>query len=580
MTQQVKSPMAYVSAEKKAQRELGEGKTVMKRRTFLATLSGGFAAGVLGETTGPARPMTLDLRAPLREAVSCILHRMDPGANYRPWFAVDVKNWKPTKLRQDVWDIGDMSGRFLEALVLARNMIEPTPDMLVAEQRIREFLIAQLGSDGLVLHADRKGPDHMFSQGSALYGLVTDYDAGRDPAQRRQIADLIAGLDRHARYEADYIWFPDVATQVAPCAHMAAYQVLPIVRFYELTSDRVALQYAERLSRWAFYHDPTVSPEGMITKTAWEGHLHAWMDTYSGLIRCARVGTGLDRKEVVTRSQKLYEWVKQNYTSPYGWVADSVGSETCETCTISSAMRLALELIKEGHTEHWNDIERFVRNQVVENQFRDIDHLGIADPLTSQGLKGAFESYAAPNTLIAVQDGTIEGCCINGGIRCLFLAYQNVIHETAEAVRINLLLSHATPGIETICYLPHEGRFELYTKAPKTIWVRCPDWMNPETVRVDGPAGLNHSMDSATQCFRIYGAKAGTHIILTFEPRQQSDLSVVATKKYDVKWRGDTVMQLTPPGRPYPIYQRDSLARLTPTLETRYEPYKQPRVQW
>jgi len=580
MTRKVKSSMAYVPAEKKAQRELGEVKTVMKRRTFLAALSGGFATAVLGKTTGAARPLTLDLRAPLRQAVSCIQNRMDPAAGYRPWFAVDVKDWIPTKLRHDVWDIGDMSGRFLEALVLARNMTAPTTDTLLAEQRIREFLNAQLGSEGLVVHEDRKGPDHMFSQGSALYGMVTDYDAGRDPALRRRIMALITGLDHHGRHQADYISFPDVATQFAPCAHMAAYQVLPIVRFYELSGESAALLYAERLSRWAFYHDPTVTAEGVITKTAWEGHLHAWMDTYSGIIRCARAGAGLDRKEVVTRSQKLYEWVKQNYTTPYGWVADSVGSETCETCTISSAMRLALELIKEGHTEYWNDIERFVRNQVVENQFRDVDHLGIQDPLTAQGLKGAFESYAAPNTLIAVRDGTIEGCCINGGIRCLFLAYQNVIHETAEVVRINLLLSHATPGIETISYLPHEGRFELYPQSAKTIWIRCPDGLNPDTVVVDGPAGLRHAIDRTGHALRISGAKPGARLVVTFEPGQHSNASVVATKKYDVKWRGDTVTQLTPPGRPYPIYQRDSLARLTRPLETRYEPYEQPRVQW
>ena len=112
----------------------------MKRRTFLAALSGSFAAGRTGQATASARPLTLDLRVPLRQAVSCIQNRMDPDARYRPWFAVDVKNWTPTgKLRHDVWDIGDMSGRFLEALVVARNMVEPTPDMLLAENGSGSF---------------------------------------------------------------------------------------------------------------------------------------------------------------------------------------------------------------------------------------------------------------------------------------------------------------------------------------------------------------------------------------------------------------------------------------------------------
>jgi glycerol uptake facilitator-like aquaporin len=66
----------------------------------------------------------------------------------------------------------------------------------------------------------------MFSQGSALYGLVTDFNAGNDPALGRRIEALIGGLDRRDQHEADYLWFPEVATSIAPCAHMAAYQVL------------------------------------------------------------------------------------------------------------------------------------------------------------------------------------------------------------------------------------------------------------------------------------------------------------------------------------------------------------------
>lgn len=99
---------------------------------------------------------------------------MDPAAQFRPWFAVDVGDWIPTGLGHDVWDIGDMSGRPLEALILARNMVEPAQDALLAERHIRNFLLSNLGSYGLVMNSDRSAPDHMFSQGSALYGLVTD----------------------------------------------------------------------------------------------------------------------------------------------------------------------------------------------------------------------------------------------------------------------------------------------------------------------------------------------------------------------------------------------------------------------
>ena len=92
----------------------------------------------------------------------------------------------------------------------------------------------------------------MFAQGSAVYALATDYDANRSPQLVERIQSFIAALDRRAQHAADYLWFPEVATEIAPCSHMAAYQVLPAVRFYELTRYRPALTYAAGLSRWAF----------------------------------------------------------------------------------------------------------------------------------------------------------------------------------------------------------------------------------------------------------------------------------------------------------------------------------------
>jgi hypothetical protein len=552
----------------------------MLRRDFLSTLWGGAIAGALPRAKTLSQPPTLDIRKPVRLATTCISNRMDPSADYRPWFLVEVKDSKPIRLHHDIWDFGDMSGRFLEGLILARNMFDPISSMLHDEGRIRKFLISLLGPDGLVMNPDQHGIDHMFAQGSALYGLVTDFNDGHDPVVAERIRALIVGLDKLAHHESDYLWFPQVATPIAPCSHMAAYQVLPVVRFYELTKDPAALLYAERLSCWAFYHDPTVTDAGVITKTGWEGHLHAWMDTYSGIIRCARAGGDLDRNEVMARSQRLFEWVKQNYTTPYGWVADSVGSETCETCTISSAIRLALELIKEGHVQYWDDVERFVRNQLVSNQFRDVNVLGIEDPATARGLRGAFESYAAPNTLIASRDGGIEGCCINGGIRAFFLAYESAVQESDEAIQINLLLSRTTRGVKFISYLPHHGRLELYPRTSKDILVRLPKWLSAQDVKTDGPSGLKQVKGKTGNYLQFSGVTPQTRIVLSFNPKEEVITSVVAKKKYEVSWRADTVMSLTPKGKPYPTYQADSSLTDSVDVAMQDDGYRVPTVSW
>ena len=420
----------------------------------------------------------------------------------------------------------------------------------------------------------------MFAQGSAVYALATDYDANRSPQLVERIQSFIAALDRRAQHAADYLWFPEVATEIAPCSHMAAYQVLPAVRFYELTRYRPALTYAAGLSRWAFYHDPTVTTDGVITKTGWEGHLHAWMDTYSGIIRCARAGGNLDANTVVARSRRLLEWVKQNYTSPFGWVADSVGSKTCETDTITSFIRLALELIKEGHGEYWNDIERFVRNQLVENQFRNVRDLRIRNERTAQGLEGAFESYAHPNTLIALKKGTIEGCCINGGDRGLFLAYQNAIHESPDGIRINLLWTGATSGVEVVSYASHEGRLDLRPTSQKPLLVRCPDWLPPGTVRVEGVSSASPVHVAGTDYLRIVDAKPRSRITLRFDQPEVQKECRVAGVPYKIRWRGDTVTELKPAGKPYPIFARAPLSLGKTPFKSWDTDYRQPRVRW
>jgi hypothetical protein len=547
----------------------------MTRRSFLAIP----VAASMRATASEVRPATLDVREPMGNAVECLINRMDTSMKYQPWFAVDVVNGRPTKLRHDVWDFGDTSGRFVEALILARQMIQPDPAMILAEKRINRFFNSLFDSTGLVYNPALKQTDHMFAQGSALYALVTEFEEGRNANVRTRIENFIAGLNRVAVQERDYLWFPQVATKKGACPHQAAYQILPAVRFYELTGYAPALRFAARLSRWPLYHDDTVTPSGVITKTGWEGHLHAWMDTFSGIVRCARAGAPeLDRREITQRAYRLFEWVKTNYTSPFGWVADSVGAKTCETDTITSTIRMALELIKEGHAEYWNDIERFVRNQLVENQFRNLETLRLADPKVARGVQGSFESWADPNTLLAVKNADIEGCCINGGMRGLFLASQNAIHETAEEIRVNLLISAASAGLEIASYLPYEGRLDLYAGGRKSIRVRTPDWLHPNDVRVSGPAGLHVEIESSAVWLKRVAA--GVPIVLRFEQPEAERTHIVAERTYRALWRGDTVLRLLPNGGEYPIYERAALNKSAAASKPRdLFPISQ-RVHW
>jgi hypothetical protein len=489
----------------------------------------------------------------MRAAAECLMNRMDPDQNYRPWFGVQIEKGLPAKLVHEKWDLGDTSGRFLEAFIMARQMLSPPPFMRLSEGRIRRFLNS-LFQDGVISGEDATGIDHMFAQGSALYALVSDYAASPGAGLRARVERFILALEKLAVKEEDYSWYPQVATKQAPCSHMGAYQIFPMVRFYELTRFRPALRFSERLSRWVLFHDPTITPDGVITKTGWEGHLHAWMDSFSGIIRCAAAGANLDYGAICRRAEKLYLWVREHYTTDFGWVADSVGSQTCETDTITSFIRLALELTRIGRHDYWNDIERAVRNQLVENQFRNVDRLHISEAAVRKGVRGAFESYGHPNTLLALQKGTLEGCCIHGGMRGLFLAFQNAVTVSGDAIRVNLLLSNSRPQLEVVSFLPHQGRLQLHARSRQPIDVRCPDWLQPDKARVDGPGSLKVESESKGPYLRLSGLNAGAKVSIDFDLPEKGKSYTVAGRRYKAKWRGDTVLELSPLGEPYPTY--------------------------
>src|SRR5262245_42493369 len=93
---------------------------------------------------------TLDLRAPMALAANAIPARLDATRNYRPWFMLRGSNNIPTSLEHASWDLGDMTGRYLEGLILARRMGVSAPQLSHAEERLSRYLMKLIGKDGLI----------------------------------------------------------------------------------------------------------------------------------------------------------------------------------------------------------------------------------------------------------------------------------------------------------------------------------------------------------------------------------------------------------------------------------------------
>src|SRR5439155_2450814 len=93
---------------------------------------------------------SLDLRQPMTLAARAVARRLDPEMNDRPWFLLRGVGGIPVRPEHSPWDLGDMTGRYLESLILARRMGINEPALADAEQRLKKFLVHLICADGSI----------------------------------------------------------------------------------------------------------------------------------------------------------------------------------------------------------------------------------------------------------------------------------------------------------------------------------------------------------------------------------------------------------------------------------------------
>lgn len=506
-------------------------------------------------------PSTLDLREPMSLAAQAIVQRLDSTQDYRPWFLLKGQDGIPATPEHASWDLGDMTGRYLEGLILSRRMGICTAQLSQAEGRLGAYLLKLLGPDGLVHDPVSGMVDHSFSQGSALYGLVAWFEDSGDPAVRRATERLISGLLRRALQRGDQLVDVSVKLPEASGSHLAGYGIYPIIRFYELTGYPDALTLAEGLTHWVLA-DPVLGPDGVITKPlSWEGHVHSWLDALAGCLRTARNSKNLAPAQVLARCRAVYDWVQRSNATSFGWIATYPTGGSCETCAISSAIRLALELAASGCPEYLDDVERFVRNQVVEAQFRDLEaYLGTATRPTPL-LIGCFDSQSMPNCHLGTRGGedvgNVEGCCLNGGMRALALAWGALQSFNESGLTVNLALSMNGPAGEVIGYQPFEGRVDVIPRSPGALRVRLPRWVKTESVKVQ-VAGQPHPWTCENSYVVVTNLPAKTRVSVQYPLRELEEQVTAGGQHFQVKWKGDVVVDVSPSAGREPTY-RDRL---------------------
>lgn len=117
-----------------------------------------------------------------------------------------------------------------------------------------------------------------------------------------------------------------------------------------------------------------------------------------------------------SRVDALYRYVRAEGTR-FGFLPEVIGRKgdivSCETCALMDFLGVAVTLANHGHPEYWGDVERMLRNQLLESQIVDTSWLKPGNqPDTGQftwrevgsRMAGGYSGWTSPTHILAARE--------------------------------------------------------------------------------------------------------------------------------------------------------------------------------
>jgi DUF1680 family protein len=558
-------------------------------------------------------PDTLLLEERARHVLNCIIGMADEDLNYIPFFNADFVSSPPHMTHGD-WDYGSSHGRLIDALTLARHMSGETYGEVV-EKYYKENLLSFFKEDGMsyrqLSHVVKDISANLIDQRAVILSLTTWYMATKDPKVKEAADKHCAALKRIAIKEKDIWYYPASeykesgwpstnAVQIRLASDPASFcgrLIMPLLKYHEVTGNQDALELCEFFTQLIIQRSGVYNEDGSFNSSLAyrSGHFHTRIGTLDALARFALYTGDASITQFVKKS---YDWALTQCTA-FGWTPGDMQEQAYEheTCSLVDLISCGIALARSGYVEYWGVVERFIRNHLTESQLLDLDWVEKWDDKSmdepgrktyykvAERTRGAFAGYSAPNDFCCdVNHGRghtsdLQLCCIGSGTRGLFMGWSNIITENAGTVRINLLLSRGSKLLDISSYLPHEGRLELSIHEDiNNLEVRIPDWAGYNQVVVErlldgetkNQTGKDHSSWIKKRFYRIGKVQKGEKITITFPLSKYKTIEKAIGQEFEVKWRGDDVIHISPEGKYKPLYNNRQVYDKAPMREVEY----------
>ena len=514
------------------------------------------------------------------DAMTAIGHRIDRERGGQPYFWTDLIS-KPPQLKHQSWDYCDMSGRWIDALIRGRLMTGSSLH-LEDEEILKKFMLSRAGEDGLFYNEAK--PEYgstyaadMFCQSRVFLGLNTWFQNSGSNVVEGHLVRLSNRLANVAQWEGKYAWFPGSEwrddrwldadgtiakfdPKVASALKAPGYRTTllgGLVEYAELLDDKEAKRLALGLALNYIDRSGAIAPDG-----SYVGHTHSGgvLPTVLGVLRC---GIALGDENLINWARKVYDFTITQISS-FGWLADGIGfasdyfwGDFCETCGLADFIEIGILLTENKTGDYWNVVERCARNQLLENQIKDVKGLfngPVSENLVAATI-GSFACCALPNSYL-VWDQGLEGCCIGSGIRAIYLFWRHGVKDDGQKLIINVPISRETEIAHVYSDDPFVGLLRIVMRRSGSVDLRKP-FGNSGPIRITVNSKESSNLGEG-EWFYLTGLAAGDEIIMKYGLPESKEKTVIAGKSYDLSWRGRTVMEINPPGKICLTYQRSN----------------------
>jgi hypothetical protein len=481
--------------------------------------------------------------------------------NHRPYFHIFWTD--PAEAGHDYPDWSDVMTRQFQAVVMGRVMTgKEEPIEKIWFEKILSLLDAETG---LIVHPETSFDKKEFAcpgaQALTMYALLTAQLEGSYPDLQATLFKMIDHLPLllEKSKPQDLCWDGFLIKPLVVCGRQLEYQP--------------AIDLAGKLVHQIFANSSLFSPDNTFRHG---GHMHANLRVLSGAVDYA-----LQAKDPVlySRIDALYRYIRSEATR-FGFLPEVIGRTgdvvACETCALADYLALAVTLANHGHPEYWSDVERTVRNHLVESQVVDGSWL-VSDSSRADTAQfscreigprmvGGYAGWSSPNHILAARETlktwggselkgktrAFQNCCGGSGTQAFFLAWKNIARFDQGCLHIHLHFDKLLPQAEIRSFQPYQGLLRITLKEPAGVKVRIPEFVQPQEMQT-----MSNDQPVKTTPWGNYleipSQPAGTVLEIRYPlPVYQEEVSVGNPGgrhyRYRVTWKGDTVIRLEPIG--------------------------------